>query len=166
MLNFDKEKKTKLLQAQKESCDKSYEKILVLEVKLAQQIDNLEKRLDEVYQRMFIDNGHDSVVCSVNTQRGDIQENRDSIINLKEEVKEKFDHIDKKLDKIDQSIQEATVFSVFHIFETFFQFGKTNRGQILKFFLIIMLGWISSPYIGSGINLVKEMIHEILIKQE
>lgn len=141
--------------------NKQFERVLTLEVKLSEKIDNLNTRLNEVYQRMFIDNGHDSVVCSVNTQRGNIQENRDSIAKLEHEVKEKFDCIDKKLDKIDQSIQEAKVFSVFHILEAFFSFGKSNKGQLVKFFIIILLGWISSPIVVNIFDWIKYDVIEI-----
>lgn len=135
------------------------ERIVALEEKYI----NLAEQNQIMFQKMFLDNGSKSLVSAVHLHDDNIAENKESILKLEEEVTQRFEKIDKKLDDIHDCIASAQVFNVFNIIDHLFRFGETNAGRIIRVCLILLLGGITSPMLVNKIESFIKNVPETII---
>ena len=112
----------------------------------------------EMFNKLFLDNGQKSIVSTIHLHEDNIAENREAIIKLEEEAKDRFDKIDNKLDHIHECIEKAKIFNVLTILEGVFSFGKTTGGKIIRVILILSLGGTLSPIFH---YLVQEFVYNV-----
>lgn len=119
-------------------------------VKIESKLEAVTEKIDSVYHRMFFSDGKSkSVVSSIDVHDGDIKENREAIVKLEMEVKQKFDRISDKLDDIQDSMHKASVFNVINILESIFSFSKSRSGMLIRFVMIVSVTYAISPNVSS-----------------
>lgn len=140
----------------KGDCD-ACERLIILE----QKNQDMSEKVDQLFHKIFFDNGSTSISSMVNVHDGDIKENKEAIESLRQEVKENFECIDSKLDKITDKIEQAKVFNVFHILQSILSFGTTNQGKMVRILLILIFSWITSPFVVDIVVWFNQEITEI-----